>query len=87
MYNPIEAYTFISFYIDVTIKNPITNEYFNMLREVIILKGIFYEDLFVEINMLPSYEEMSKTIDNMLKVIGYESKFALNILLIRSIIH
>lgn len=58
-----------------------------MLREVIILKGIFYEDLFVEINMLPSYEEMSKTIDNMLKVIGYESKFALNILLIRSIIH
>ena len=37
--------------------------------------------------MLPSYEEMSKVIDNMLKIIGYDTKFALNLVLIRSVIH
>lgn len=57
-----------------------------MLREVIILKGIFYEALFVEQNMLPSYEEMSKALDTMVKIIGYDSKFAMNILMVRSTI-
>lgn len=40
--SPIEAYELISFYMDITITNKITYEYFVMLRQVLVLKGMFY---------------------------------------------
>lgn len=46
-----------------------------MLREVLVLKGIFYESLFVEFNLLPTYDDFSKTIDRIMNAIGMDSHF------------
>mgnify|MGYP006878030461 FL=1 len=71
----MEAYELISFYTDVSITNKITNKIFGMLREVLVLKGIFYESLFVEFNLLPTYDDFSKTIDRIMNAIGMDSHF------------
>lgn len=71
---------------DITIKNPITREYFFMLREVLLLKAIFYEAMLVEVNLLPSYEELSKIVDKICKVMGEDNRFVLHLVPLRSAI-
>ena len=83
MNSPLEAYELISFYIDVSINNKITNKIFGMFREVLVLKGIFYESLFVEFNLLPTYDDFSKTIDRILNAIGMNSNFSKIVIPIR----
>ena len=48
MNNHIEAFDLISFYMDVSLVNPIVREQFEILRELITIKGIFYESMVVE---------------------------------------
>lgn len=79
----MEAYELISFYTDVSITNKITNKIFGMFREVLVLKGIFYESLFVEFNLLPTYDDFSKTIDRILNAIGMNSNFSKIVIPIR----
>lgn len=43
--------------------------------------------MFVELNLLPCYEEFSKTMDTIFKIIGNDSPFVLNLIPIRGTIH
>ena len=49
--SPTEAYDLISFYMDISVTDKVLADMFEKIREVIWLKGIFYEGLFVEYNL------------------------------------
>ena len=47
MNKPVEAYDLISFYMDLSINSKLVKENFEVIREIITIKGIFYEAMLV----------------------------------------
>lgn len=71
---------------DITISDKILATMFDKIREVILMKGIFYESLFVEYGLLSSYEEIRKSNDRIINALRSDDPCVLVNVPIRSAI-
>ena len=77
MNNPVEAYDLIAFYIDLSIKDEVVRKHFAKIRELIAMKGVFYEAMFVEYGMIKEYEALAKSMNKVIKSMNDTETFVL----------
>ena len=59
---------------DISINDKILAEMFSKIREVILLKGIFYESLFVDCGLGTCYEAIKKANDRIISALKVDDQ-------------
>lgn len=71
---------------DITINDPILLKYFTYLKQVLLLKGVFYESMFQDKSSVEKFEEFSGLMDKMVNSLEEDDPCTVIITLLRSAI-
>lgn len=71
---------------DVTVTDKILSKYFTYLKQVLLLKAVFYESMFLDKKLYQKYDQFSKLMDKMMACLEQDDPCTVILIVLRTAI-